>query len=220
MKIVSVIPVLNNKSFENLNGFSILSYSIAISKLSDINECYIVTNFDKSIEFVKKYNVSLVKIFKENLSEKESLIKVATENKLNQDDLIVLLNPMIPNRQPKIIKNAIKYFKMYYETRDSLRSIQEIKTLPSKYVKINKNVLKPYIKKSNDNLEKIYIPNKYIDIIKVSSLSKSDFYGLTQFPYIINSNNEIKNEEDLKYCKWKMNNENNILLKYLKEMER
>lgn len=220
MKIVSVIPVLNNKSFEDLNGFSILSYSIAISKLSDINECYIVTNFDKSIEFVKKYNVSLVKIFKENLSEKESLIKVATENKLNQDDLIVLLNPMIPNRQPKIIKNAIKYFKMYYETRDSLRSIQEIKTLPSKYVKINKNVLKPYIKKSNDNLEKIYIPNKYIDIIKVSSLSKSDFYGLTQFPYIINLNNEIKNEEDLEYCKWKMNNENNILLKYLKEMEK
>jgi len=220
MKIISVIPVLNNKSFENLNGFSILSYSIAISKLSDINECYIVTNFDKSIEFVKKYNVSLVKIFKENLSEKESLTKVATENKLNQDDLIVLLNPMIPNRQPKIIKNAIKYFKMYYETRDSLRSIQEIKTLPSKYVKINKNVLKPYIKKSNDNLEKIYIPNKYIDIIKVSSLSKSDFYGLTQFPYIINSNNEIKNEEDLEYCKWKMNNENNILLKYLKEMEK
>jgi len=208
MKIISVIPVLNNKSFENLNGFSILSYSIAISKLSDINECYIVTNFDKSIEFVKKYNVSLVKIFKENLSEKESLTKVATENKLNQDDLIVLLNPMIPNRQPKIIKNAIKYFKMYYETRDSLRSIQEIKTLPSKYFKINKNVLKPYIKKSNDNLEKIYIPNKYIDIIKVSSLSKSDFYGLTQFPYIIDSNNEIKNEEDLKYCKWKMNNEN------------
>ena len=220
MKIISVIPVLNNKSFENLNGFSILSYSIAISKLSDINECYIVTNFDKSIEFVKKYNVSLVKIFKENLSEKESLTKVATENKLNQDDLIVLLNPMIPKRQPKIIKNAIKYFKMYYETRDSLRSIQEIKTLPSKYFKINKNVLKPYIKKSNDNLEKIYIPNKYIDIIKVSSLSKSDFYGLTQFPYIINSNNEIKNEEDLEYCKWKMNNENNILLKYLKEMEK
>lgn len=220
MKIVSVIPVLNDKVFENLNGFSILSYSIAISKLSDINECYIVTNFDKSIEFVKKYNVSLVKIFKENLSEKESLTKVATENKLNQGDLIVLLNPMIPNRQPKIIKNAIKYFKMYYETRDSLRSIQEIKTLPSKYVKINKNVLKPYIKKSNDNLEKIYIPNKYIDIIKVSSLSKSDFYGLTQFPYIINSNNEIKNEEDLEYCKWKMNNENNILLKYLKEMEK
>ena len=220
MKIISVIPVLNNKSFENLNGFSILSYSIAISKLSDINECYIVTNFDKSIEFVKKYNVSLVKIFKENLSEKESLTKVATENKLNQDDLIVLLNPMIPKRQPKIIKNAIKYFKMYYETRDSLRSIQEIKTLPSKYVKINKNVLKPYIKKSNDNLEKIYIPNKYIDIIKVSSLSKSDFYGLAQFPYIINSNNEIKNEEDLEYCKWKMNNENNILLKYLKEMEK
>lgn len=235
MKIISLIPARSgskqvpNKNIKLLSGFPLISYSIAASKLcSLINETYLTSDSDEYLEIGKKFDAIPIKrpenISQDTSTDLEYLIHAATELKLSQDDLIILLRPTTPIRNPKIMENAIKYFKLYIGSKDSLKSLNELNESPEKFVKIVKNSLKPYIsgkdlKSTNvrrQDSEKAYHPNGYIDVIKVSQLSRGDQYGNNQFPFVTDYTQEIDSIDDFEFCEWKLSKEENILVNWLK----
>lgn len=231
MKIISLIPArfgskgLPEKNIKLLNGHPLIAYSIAVSKILNIDS-YLSSNSDEYLEIGKKYGANILKrpdeISKDESSDLDYLLHTITELKLSQDDLIILLRPTTPIRNPKVVEKAISYFNLYSSSKSCLRSIHELTESPEKYVKIEKNLIKPFIgkdlKSTNDrrqNFEKVYHPNGYVDIIKVSQISSGDQYGKTQFPYVTEVVPEIDTIEDFEYCEWKMS-KGHILIDYLK----
>jgi len=201
MKIISIIPArsgsksISHKNIKLLSNFPLIAYSIAASKLTkEIDNCYVTSDSDEYLEIAKTYKAGTIKrpdeMSQDTSSDLSYLQHAIQELNLEMDDWIVLLRPTTPLRDPTKISKAIEYFKLY-SSRSCLRSIHELNEPPEKFVKINKNEIVPYIGKNleatnnqRQSFEKVYHPNGYIDILKVSVIQSRSVYGKNQYPFI------------------------------------
>lgn len=121
-------------------------------------------------------------------------------------DIILHLRPTQPCRSVEALDECISLFLENYEKYDSLRSVIPQKKSPCKMYFINdENTLKPIIKKWEDIdepynqgrqfLPTFYLHNGYVDILKVSLLSKGTISGDKIFPYVMKETDNIDIDE-------------------------
>ena len=192
--ILAIIPArsgsksIKNKNIKKINNIPLIGYSITVAKKSKLINRIIVStdskiikkisqNFKAEVPFMRPKKIS--KDYSKDTTYLKHAINTLKSKENYQPDLIVILRPTLPFRDPKVIDRAIKYF---IKTKaDSLKSITIAKETPYKMWKIyNKKYLKPifdwkYLKYTNaprQSLKKIYWQNGYVDILRPKTLKK------------------------------------------------
>jgi len=123
-------------------------------------------------------------------------------------DIIVQLRPTTPNRDVKVVDNAINFFLRNYKKATSLRSANEFSQPPEKMFKINNGYFKGYFNKKKifeyynfprQKFAKPYLPNGYIDILKPKIILNSNLiHGNKILPFITSQTNDIDSLDDFK----------------------
>ena len=235
MNIIALIPArsgsksITDKNIRLYNKKPLLVHSIEVAEKSEyINEIYVSTDSEKYREiainagakapFLRPPEIS------SDLSPDFDFIKHFLDwyfdNKKKYPDIIVQLRPTYPNRNKKIMDNAIKQFLNNYKDYDSLRSVIKIEKSSFKMYTINNMNLIPTVKKYGNIIEPYnqcrqllpdtYLHNGYIDIIKSSTIiNKNTITGDMIYPYIMSEKeiHDIDTEDQ-----WKLSESNVITL--------
>jgi len=135
-------------------------------------------------------------------------LKFLSKNQNYTPQMIIHLRPTTPNRDVKILDNAIKLFIKKYKYCSSLRSANKFSQPPYKMFKIYKGFFrgyfnykkfKEYYNLSRQKFSQNYLPNGYVDILKPDIILKSKFlHGKKILPFITNDTNDIDNLNDFK----------------------
>ena len=226
---------VKNKNIRNLEGYPIIAYSIIAAKLAGIKRTIISTDSNKYAKISKKYGGEVPFLRPKNFSKDSSLdfepinhaIKWIQRYEKILPDFIVHLRPTTPLRDPMVIKNVIKKFLKMQKKICSLRSAHIMVESPLKYchrnkkglfVGINKNSTPHSISFPKESYQTGYIPNGYIDIIKVKEvLKKKRLYGKKMYIYITPQGMEIDSKEDLEYISYQAKKKKFKILNYLKK---
>ena len=241
LKILALITArsgsksVKNKNILSLEGYPIIAYSIIATKLAGIGRTIISTDSIKYAKISKKFGGEVPFLRPKKFSKHNSLdfepinhaIKWIQRNEKNLPDFIIHLRPTTPLRDPLIIKSAIKKFLKIKKNFCSLRSAHIMSESPLKYchrnkkglfVGINKNFTPHSISFPKESYPTAYIPNGYIDIIKVKEvLNKKKLYGKKMYIYITPQGMEIDSKEDFAYISYQAKKKKLKILNYLKK---
>lgn len=195
-KIVALIPArsgserIKNKNITLLNKKPLLSYSIIEAKKTNLFEKIIVsTDSMKYKNIALKYGAEVPYLRKKKYSGSVSPDFHWVNDLFNYFEKknfffthFFILRPTNPFRTYKTI---IRAWKLFYNTKcESLRAVEEIKQRPEKMWILNKNYIKPYIRKlkkidgqpqynmQSKIFKKIFIQNASLEISKTSVLKK------------------------------------------------
>ena len=125
-------------------------------------------------------------------------------------DIIVLLRPTTPFRDSLVIDAAIESF-LDNKTASSLRSAHLSTESPFKWFKSDNHFFKPISKELNledtnkprQEFEDIFIPNGYVDIIKVNEvIANNNVYGERILKFITSKSYEIDTIEEFEYIQY------------------
>jgi len=226
MNIVALIPArggskgIPRKNIKNYAGKPLIAHSIELAKnISLINEIIVSTDDLEIANIAKNYGATVPFIRPFKYAQDESTdsqvffhyINWLTENGKNIPDLIVHLRPTYPNRNIKNVENMIEIM-IKEQSFDSLRTVIPAPYSPFKTYWLRDNNLEPLFKITENGikepynigrqyLEKGYVHNGYVDIIRTSSMiSKNSITGDKIYPYIMDSTcvNDIDTLEDWK----------------------
>tara|TARA_Y100001936_G_C16035085_1_gene648047 strand:- start:780 stop:1445 length:666 start_codon:yes stop_codon:yes gene_type:complete len=211
---------IKNKNIKNYKQKPLIFHSIDVAlKSKFINKILISTDSKryKSIiekKYGKKIEVPFLrpkKISGANATDYQWVrhaLKFLSKNQNYTPQMIVHLRPTTPNRDVKILDNAIKLFIKKYKDCSSLRSANKFSQPPHKMFKIyrgyfqgyfNFKKFKEYYNLSRQKFSQNYIPNGYVDILKPDIILKSKFlHGKKILPFITNDTNDIDNLNDFK----------------------
>lgn len=193
MKIIAIIPAragsksIKNKNIIPIKNKPLISYSInSAKKIKLINRVIVSTDSKKikdiaigcgaEVPFLRPKKIS--GFLSKDIEYLKHCISWLKRNESYEPDLIVLLRPTTPFRDPKIIKKAIEIMRQ--NKGDSLRSVSVSKETPFKTWKKRGKYMVPLyglkkINKTNyprQKLEKFFWQNGYVDIIKPSTIKK------------------------------------------------
>ena len=226
---------VKNKNIISLEGYPIIAYSIIAAKLAGIERTIISTDSNKYANISKKFGGEVPFLRPKKYSKSSSLdfepinhaIKWIQRHEKNLPDFIIHLRPTTPLRDPIIIRNAIKKFLKIQKKICSFRSGHIMSESPLKYchrnkkglfLGINKNFTPHSISFPKESYPTAYIPNGYIDIIKVSEvLNKKKLYGKKMYIHITPTVDEIDSKEDFKYISYQAKKKRFKILNYLKK---
>ncbi len=222
LKILSIIPArsgskgIKNKNIIPYKGKPLLYHSIRAAKKSRyIDRVLVSTDSQKYQKIALKFGAEAPFLRPKNISQDNSFDKDLVVHALKFflkknyfPDLIVFLRPTTPNRNPKVIDNAIKYF---YKNRkfDSLRSVCSINQPPQKMFHLKgksligyfEGILKnEYHSLPRQKFPQALLPNGYVDILKPSFFFKktnSSFFGKRILAYFTERTLDIDIKEDL-----------------------
>lgn len=188
MKVLGLIPArggskgVPRKNIRLVDGQPLISYSILTAQQSNLlSEIIISTDSDEIIEVGKVYNCKTLKRSSENAQDHSKIDAVIKEvlNSLDSDfDLIMLLQPTSPIREPEDIDNVIRMF----EEDDSLESVVSLVELedihPARMYQLDDHYemipLEPKLeRKRRQDLKPVYLRNGAIYATKVSSFLSS-----------------------------------------------
>jgi CMP-N,N'-diacetyllegionaminic acid synthase len=220
-KIIAIIPArsgskrLVNKNIRNLNGKSLIEWTIASAKSSKLLDKIFVSTDSKKIRDIaigQKINIPFMRPLSIAIDKSPTweLVIHALEKFRKKDekyDYIALLEPTSPLRKKNDIDNAIKKIvnNSDAETLISLGKIQLEHPIWSKRLDF-KNYVKPYFnskKKAyqSQQLKTAYFPYGVIYLSTVKSFyKKKNFYTKKTIPYFIErwQNYEVDDILDLK----------------------
>jgi CMP-N,N'-diacetyllegionaminic acid synthase len=157
---------IKNKNIRKINNKTLLSYTIASAKSSKMFDDIIVSTDSEKIAIIAKNEGITVsnlrpKRFSQDSTSTEDVIKYEL-NMLSKHsiipDIITILQPTSPIRNPSIIRKSIKLLENSHST--SVISVIKIKTHPYFSFYYPKNYLKPM----NTNFEKFHQRQKYPDL--------------------------------------------------------
>ena len=233
---VSITPArsgskaIKNKNIELINNHPLFTYSIAVSKIIGVKP-YLSTDSEIYKEIGIKYGADVPflrpkKIAKNDSPDYEFLLHFIDYLKKtkNKAKYIIHLRPTTPLRKISILKKAIKEFKSK-KNCTSLRSAHLASESYEKWFFKDKNsFFKPIVRgldseKINLPRQKFrpaFIPNGYIDIIKIDTiLKKSQTYGNKMFVFETPQVIEIDTIFDLKLARLDKSTIKDKLLDYL-----
>lgn len=229
--IIGLVPARSgskrvvNKNIRLLGDYPLLAWSIIASKMSQlISGTVLSTDSKRYISIGKKFGTESI-LRKKGISDDDSgdygYLKEAF-SKYPKADMMVILRPTTPLRDPKIIDRAIT--KLKKTGASGLRSAYELGDAPYKYYRIEFGFWKPY---SQGYYGLGYHPNGYVDIVKrdvIKSLranpSEEDLYGSFNLPFIVDNVGEVDREEDLDYIKWRFDKYGSPLYEYLRKFRK
>ena len=195
---VSIIPArsgsrgIKNKNIQEIDKHPLFAYSIAASKLLGIDP-FFSTDSRSYADIALKYGAKVPflrpkKISKNDSSDYEFISHFIDYLKLSKNNAkyIIHLRPTTPFRNISVLKNAIKLFKLKNNCT-SLRSAHLasesfekwfFKDKYSFFKPVNKELDAEKISLPRQNFKPVFIPNGYIDIVKVNYIIKNKIaYG-------------------------------------------
>jgi CMP-N-acetylneuraminic acid synthetase len=222
LKILSLIPARSgSKSIKNKNiipykGKPLIYHTIkAAIKSRYINRVLVSTDSKKYQKIALKFGAEAPFLRPQNISRHNSHDKDLVIHALNfflkknyLPDLIVFLRPTTPNRNPRVIDNAIKYFYKNIKF-DSLRSVCKVNQPPQKMFQLKgkslvgffEGILKnEYHSLPRQKFPQALLPNGYVDILKPSFFFKkknSSFFGKKILAYFTERTLDIDVKDDL-----------------------
>ncbi len=232
--IFAIIPARSgskgvpDKNIKKLSGFSLMEWSIAACKKSSlINEIYVSTDSEKYKKHALAYGAKVPFLRPKEISNDFSTDYEFISHALNwfkenqkEPEIIALIRPTTPLRDPLVLDNAIKSF-LESPNRTSLRSVHEMSESAYKTFEISKDskltcifTRSIEIDKSNNarqTFPKTYIGNGYIDLFKTKFIQKNhSLYGNDVLPFITPITYEIDNKEDFNLIEYQLNSKPNL----------
>jgi CMP-N-acetylneuraminic acid synthetase len=228
LKILSIIPARSGskgvpkKNIKLLGSTPLIGYSIKSAKKSRyINKIIVSTDCNEIADVAKQFGIDIPFLRPKKFARDKSLdidyikhtLKVLKKKQNYTPDLIVLLRPTTPLRQIQYIDDAIKIM-LKNKKATSLRSAHEVSESPFKWFTIKDNLYHPIcdsvsLEETNTPrqlFKKVYIPNGYVDIIKLETIKKyKSLYGDKILSFITPNGYEIDTIEDFEYLEYKIN---------------
>lgn len=193
MNIVAIIPArggskgVPKKNIRELGNYPLITYSIAVCKLSTwIDKIIVSTDSSKIAKIAKSFGADVPFIRPSEFAQDHSIdieffqhyLHYLSNNSLKIPDLIVHMRPTTPLREVKIVDDAIEYM-IENGKSTALRSMHKTHLTPYKMFKMIDEYATPFLKYKDvkefynlprQTFEDAYIPNGYVDIVKPSIL--------------------------------------------------
>jgi len=207
------------KNIRLVHGYPLISWTIAVCKLSKKIDRIIISTDDKKIAMIGKKFGAEVPFLRPKKYAKDSSTDFDVLNHFlrwyessNKDKIkmIVQARPTTPFRDPKIIDRAIGIFEKKIKKITGLRSIYELPESSWKTFERDKrgnlfsliNILKKTKNTELSNiprqkLKKTYFGQGYIDIVKPCVLKKGQTYGNKVYGFIAPDVGEVDNFSQL-----------------------
>jgi CMP-N-acetylneuraminic acid synthetase len=188
MKVLGLIPArggskgVPKKNIRIVDGKPLIAYSIEIAQKSKLlTDVIVSTDSDEIIEVAKTYPCNYLKRKAENAQDTSTIdtaIAEVLEVLETTYDLIVLLQPTSPIREPEDIDNVIQMFSsdVDLETVVSLVELEDIH--PARMYSVNADnemtPLRPELeRKRRQDLKPVYLRNGAIYATRVSAFLKT-----------------------------------------------
>ncbi len=240
MKIVSIIPAragskgIPGKNIKFLGGYSLIAYSIIVSKLIPMIEQTIVSTDSQEIaDIAVSYGAKVPFLRPAEISQDHStdleFIQHAIdwlEREEQMPDFLVLLRPTTPLRRPEEIESAIIYLEEC-SNATSLRSAHMLPESPHKMFQINKkgyfkgffreDPSSPYHDMPRQLFPTAYHPNGYVDIIRTETVRKMNLlWGSSILAFVTDSISEVDHPKDFEYLEFQLDRHGSPIQDYLK----
>ena len=208
MNIIAIIPArsgskgIKNKNISDVAGFPLLAYSIAAAKLtSKISRIIVSTDSDEYARIAEFYGADVPFLRPSEISGDKSLdieyldytLKKLKETDGKEVDLVVLLRPTTPIRDPKDIEDAIDSL-LERDDASSVVSVKETPECPYKWVKMDQwgFISSPFSELATDDVNlprqsfpKTYIPDGYVDVLRSDEITMNGkVYGDKAYAWI------------------------------------
>jgi CMP-N,N'-diacetyllegionaminic acid synthase len=201
------------KNIKPLLGIPLLGWVLnEARKCRMIDEFWVSTDCDKIAEVAKSYGAKVI-IRPNEISGDDSLDVDAFVHALpfmGECDDIVHLRATTPVIDSGVVDDAIRYFLNNRENCTSLRSGHKMSESIYKFFKLNDSFFEPISEGHHlgrQNVESTYIPNGYVDIIKVETILKTKtLHGDKILAFETEHVVEIDTLEDFEYLEYKMKN--------------
>ena len=181
------------------------------SKCSRISEIYVSTDCDEIADISKSYGAKIINR-PDEFAKDDSLDIDAFRHALDflpNNEEIVHLRATTPIIQHKVIDDAIRY---YFENKNnctSLRSGHKMSESIFKFFTLDDKFFKPISDGHHlgrQSVESTYIPNGYVDIIKVDTINNhSSLHGDKILAFETEPVIEIDSIEEFEYLEYKLN---------------
>lgn len=213
-KIIAIIPArggskaLPRKNVKLLLGKPLIAYTIESAlKSKYVNKVVVSTEDEEIAEIAKLYGAEVIKRPKELAKDESPTIDVIFHAinalKVENSDLIVLLQPTSPLRTAEDIDNAIEFF--LNNECESVISVCEVEHPPYWDFKIEGGHLKPlfgeeYLRMRRQDLPKVYVPNGAIYVSTPENLRRyKSFYCSKTIPYIMPPERSIDIDNEIDF---------------------
>ena len=236
MKTIALIPArsgskgLINKNIKLLGEIHLLGYSILAARMtSEIDEVYVSTDSKDYAKIANYYGAKTPFLRPESLSTDTSsdidffihAIDWFKENLNVEPTRIVHLRPTTPLRDPNVISKALKDIEQDVNCT-SLRSCHKTPESPFKwFLKDTKDYLKSFNNLSPDasnnprqGFPDVYIPDGYVDIIKLETLKKNILHGDKVRLFETPVTHEIDDESDFKFIEYQLKKDGSPMLEF------
>ena len=225
--MIAVIPArsgskgVKNKNIRLVGDKHLLAYSIIAARMIPEVERVIVSTDSKEYADISKNYGAEVPFLRPSIisSDKSTDFEVfkhaidwLKENEKKIPELLIHFRPTTPLREPKILKDAIKFFKKNINIASSLRSGHLAPESPFKwFMKDENNFFKPLkgtltpqsVNLPRQTFPNVYIPNGYIDIIKSSTVIEDNtLHGSKMLVFETPFSAEVDTEDDFKFLKY------------------
>ena len=217
-RIIALIPAKYNsksikkKNFQKINKKTLVEIAIDQSKRVKLIDQIFLNSENVKIKKIAEQKKIKFFLRDQNLSKfntrSEFVISdFIKKQKLNDDDIIVYLQPTSPFRTAKHINESLKKFMQ--KPNLSLISVKKNNLTIFKSVKKISNFMKPIfseklLSKNRQSFPDTFLPNGAIYIFKIKEFKKKKNIPVHKFqPYIMNNieSLDIDNLEDLKYAR-------------------
>lgn len=211
-KIIGIIPArsgskgVKDKNIKTLAGKPLISYTIECAKATGIFDDIVVsTDSSKYADIAMQYGAS-VPFFRsqETASDSANSISVLEEvlNNLQETyDIVVMLQPTSPLRQPFHIKEAVDLF--LEKNADSVVSVSKfphsiawVNSLDES-LSMNGFIKKEYLNKRRQDLPQMYMLNGAVYVFKASMINKDfNMFDNNSFAYIMDKEYSIDIDDE------------------------
>ncbi len=211
-KIIGIIPArsgskgVKDKNIKTLAGKPLISYTIECAKATGIFDDIVVsTDSSKYADIAMQYGAS-VPFFRsqETASDSANSISVLEEvlNNLQETyDIVVMLQPTSPLRQPFHIKEAVDLF--LEKNADSVVSVSKfphsiawVNSLDES-LSMNGFIKKEYLNKRRQDLPQMYMLNGAVYVFKASMINKDfNMFDDKSFAYIMDKEYSIDIDDE------------------------
>jgi CMP-N,N'-diacetyllegionaminic acid synthase len=225
-KILALIPAragsksIPGKNLKDLHGHPLMAYSIGIAQLSKyINRIILSTDSEEYAEIGRSYGAETPFIRPAKYATDKAgdihyythLVHWLAKNEGYEPDLIVILRPTAPARDPKMLDKVIE-MAIKNQTATTVRTAHPVDRTPYKMFRVKKGLAHFYgiedfpknaesMNMSRQFVPKAYELNGYIDVVRPSVFKKTGMvYGNTIVPIITEKTADIDELSDFAFA--------------------
>lgn len=240
-QVLALIPArggskgVPRKNIAPLQGHPLIAYSIVASqRCPGIHRTLVSTDCPEIAEIAKAYGADVPFLRPAELAVDSSPDRDFIDHALiwleahenYRPDFIVHLRPTTPLRDPTVLERAIDQMKSSSDA-SSLRSAHAAPETPLKwFLRTPGGFFQPLLptmtledtNRPRQSFPTVYIPNGYVDILRVSFLKKGiSLHGEQMAGFITPFVTEVDTREDFQYLEFELEKTPSVLSKFLND---